>query len=253
MMKSSSSSSSDSEGEWVDSQDYGSASYWESYYFHNAAQTGTETEWYAPLAAFRALVPEPAALGRSSARCSTAAGGGDSRSAKGQQLQTLVLGCGNSQLSMHLRDAGYGHITSVDISEVCVSQARAKYGADGSQQLSFEVADVRDMRALFSDASFDLVVDKATLDAVFIATGTDAGASSYQQEFDSVDRLLFEVRRVLAPGGVFISLSHMDRADFFFGTKTQPPPTILTELELESQPSSSSQGCVVAFHCMSMR
>ena len=76
----------------------------------------------------------------------------------------LVLGCGNSQLSMHLRDAGYGHITSVDISEVCVSQARAKYGADGSQQLSFEVADVRDMRALFSDASFDLVVDKATLD-----------------------------------------------------------------------------------------
>jgi ubiquinone/menaquinone biosynthesis C-methylase UbiE len=75
-----------------------------------------------------------------------------------------VLGCGNSELSLHLRDAGYGHITSIDISEVCVQQLSDQYCGDDT--LSFEVHDVKRMG--FADASFDLVVDKATIDAVLI-------------------------------------------------------------------------------------
>jgi|EP01047_Picozoa_sp_COSAG01_P075733 SAM-dependent methyltransferase len=44
-------------------------------------------------------------------------------------LRTLVLGCGNSNLSVDLAKAGYGHITSVDISEVCVAQLRQRHSA----------------------------------------------------------------------------------------------------------------------------
>jgi len=232
----SSSSSSDGAEEWVDSCDYGEASYWEGYYQHHATQRGTDTEWYAPLGAFLKMVPTPAAL--------------RSLLGEGKELRTLVLGCGNSELSEHLRDAGYGHIVSVDISEVCVQQMRARHAADS--RLSFEVGDVRDMRGLFADGSFALVVDKATLDAVFIATGT---GSVQGENFEAVDEFLregaknatfctvytqnvafyqdrlgtnigkalkkrrvaafFAGRRVLVRGGALVSLSHMDRAGFF--------------------------------------
>ena len=170
----SSSSSSDGEEEWVDSCDYGEASYWEGYYQHHATQRGTDTEWYAPLGAFLKMVPTPAAL--------------RSLLGEGKELRTLVLGCGNSELSEHLRDAGYGHIVSVDISEVCVQQMRARHAADS--RLSFEVGDVRDMRGLFADGSFALVVDKATLDAVFITAGT--GSVQGEENFEAVDEFLRE-------------------------------------------------------------
>ena len=45
---SSSGSSSSSEEEWVDSQDYGRKDYWEGYYRHHAGQSGTDTEWCDP-------------------------------------------------------------------------------------------------------------------------------------------------------------------------------------------------------------
>ena len=45
---------------------------------------------YAPLAAFQRMMPPPAKL---------------RRLARGGEIRTLVLGCGNSELSEHLRDA----------------------------------------------------------------------------------------------------------------------------------------------------
>ena len=113
MSSSSSSSSSSSDEEWVDSCDYGDPAYWEGYYQHHATQRGVDTEWYAPLGAFLSMMPTPAQLQALRAV---------RRDTEQSELRTLVLGCGNSELSEHLRDAGYGHIVSVDISAVCVQQ-----------------------------------------------------------------------------------------------------------------------------------
>ena len=57
-----------------------------------------------------------------------------------------------------------------------MQQMREQHACD--TKLSFVQGDVRDMKQLFPDGSFDLVVDKATLDAVFIASGTGSGACS---------------------------------------------------------------------------
>ena len=154
---------SSSEDEWVDSCDYGDPQYWERYYRHNASQRGADTEWYAPLAAFLSIMPTPAQLKALRA----------ARDVQQSELRTLVLGCGNSELSEHLRDAGYGNVVSIDISAVCVQQMQQHHASDA--KLSFVQGDVRDMKRLFPDGSFDLVVDKATLDAVFIASGTENG------------------------------------------------------------------------------
>jgi SAM-dependent methyltransferase len=207
MSSSSSSSSSSSDEEWVDSCDYGDPAYWEGYYQHHATQRGVDTEWYAPLGAFLSMMPTPAQLQALRAV---------RRDTEQSELRTLVLGCGNSELSEHLRDAGYGHIVSVDISAVCVQQMCEQHADD--TRLSFVEGDVRDMKQLFPDRSFDLVVDKATLDAVFIASGT---GSTDGENFLAVDEFLRESRRVLVDGGFFICVSHMDRTGFF------APPLIL--------------------------
>jgi hypothetical protein len=78
----------------------------------------------------------------------------------------------------------------------------------------------------FADDSFDLVVDKATLDAVFIHAGTEgesdsqshggggggggSGAAAADEGFGAVERMLSEARRVLVDGGVFVSVSHSE-------------------------------------------
>ena len=60
---------------------------------------------YAPLAAFQRMMPPPAKL---------------RRLARGGEIRTLVLGCGNSELSEHLRDAV---IPTANLPLTCSAQA----------------------------------------------------------------------------------------------------------------------------------
>ena len=55
--------------------------------------------------------------------------------------------------------------------------------------------DVRNLQ--FKDGTFDVVIDKACLDAVICGDGKQ-----------NVDNMLSEIHRVLTPTGVYICLSH---------------------------------------------
>ena len=56
--------------------------------------------------------------------------------------------------------------------------------------MEFKTADVRDMSNLFASSSFDVVLDKGTLDALLCADDADGNAR----------RMTSEVLRVLRPG-----------------------------------------------------
>ena len=71
------------------------------------------------------------------------------------------LGCGNSQLSVELHKAGYTNMVNIDISSVCVANMKEEY-----PELSFLEMDMT--RLSFPDNSFDLVVEKATLDSLLV-------------------------------------------------------------------------------------
>ncbi|XP_040840190.1 eEF1A lysine and N-terminal methyltransferase isoform X3 [Ochotona curzoniae] len=100
--------------------------------------------------------------------------------------KVLVIGCGNSELSEQLYDVGYQDIVSIDISESAIKQMRER-NATRRPQMSFLRMDMTQMD--FPSASFQVVLDKGTLDAVL----TDEGEKTLQQ----VDRMLAEVGRVL--------------------------------------------------------
>lgn len=110
--------------------------------------------------------------------------------------KVLVIGCGNSELSEQLYDVGYQDIVNIDISEVVIKQMRER-NASRRPHMSFLKMDMTQMD--FPDASFQVVLDKGTLDAVL----TDEEEKTLQQ----VDRMLAEVGRVLQVGGRYLCVS----------------------------------------------
>ncbi|CAB4263006.1 unnamed protein product [Prunus armeniaca] len=108
-----------------------------------------------------------------------------------QPLQILVPGCGVSNLSDHLYDAGFKAITNIDFSEVAVSDMLQR-NACQRPGMKWQVMDMTTMQ--FEDESFDVVVDKGGLDALI------------EPEFGlkKGNQYLSEVNRVLKSGGKFV-------------------------------------------------
>jgi len=108
------------------------------------------------------------------------------------------LGCGNSQLSVELHKAGYTNMVNIDISSVCVANMKEEY-----PELSFLEMDMT--RLSFPDNSFDLVVEKATLDSLLVDAKSPWNLNSPGHTL--VSKALREVKRVLKPSGLFLSIT----------------------------------------------
>ncbi|KAK9539188.1 hypothetical protein VZT92_004311 [Zoarces viviparus] len=113
----------------------------------------------------------------------------------------LILGCGNSSMSGDMYSAGYHSVTNIDYSSVCVSTMSARYS--GCLGMTWHQMDVRQLS--FPDASFDVVIEKATLDAIMVGEKTPWEVSPQAAVF--IHQALTEVRRCLKPGGRFVSIT----------------------------------------------
>lgn len=98
----------------------------------------------------------------------------------------LELGCGGGRLTGYLASLGPTH--GIDISERMIAHCRAAYPT-----ATFEVRDLRDLAA-YADGSYDVVVAAYNIIDVL--------------DDDDRRRLLAEIRRILAPGGLFVMSSH---------------------------------------------
>lgn len=74
-----------------------------------------------------------------------------------------MVGCGNSKLTEQMFDDGYKGIVSIDISEVIVDKMRNEM-LKKNKNIPFLVMDATKMT--YEDNSFDVVIDKGTLDAL---------------------------------------------------------------------------------------
>jgi len=109
-------------------------------------------------------------------------------------VRTLIVGCGNSDLSENMYDDGFTNQVSVDYSEVVISKMRESL--KDKPNIKFETMDCRSMS--FKDNEFDLVIDKGTLDAILC--GNDSAKNSSE--------MLDQCSRVLKPGGVFLIFTY---------------------------------------------
>ena len=107
----------------------------------------------------------------------------------------LNVGCGNSLMSEEMFDEGFKTITNIDVSSVLITQMQTKY--QDKPGLIYRQMDCRHMDG-FPDASFNSVIDKATLDSIVCGEGSATNVQKY----------LSEVSRVLKPNGTFLMVSH---------------------------------------------
>ena len=108
--------------------------------------------------------------------------------------QILNLGCGNSEFAEDMYNDGYKNIKNIDISHNVI-KAMAERNKD-KEGMVYEVMDVRDLK--YENNSFDLAVDKSTIDALLC--GEDA--------FINVAKMIKEVQRVLKVGGYYMIVSY---------------------------------------------
>ncbi|XP_062832925.1 EEF1A lysine methyltransferase 4 [Anolis carolinensis] len=156
---------------------YRDRGFWEARYrLEGAAVPG---EWFGGLERFRGLLEAEVKPGDS----------------------VLVLGCGNSALSYDLFQLGYTNITSIDYSVACITSMKNRYAH--CPGLHWAVMDARALT--FTDKSFDVVLEKGTLDSLMVEEKDPWNVSHEATQL--LDKVLMEVSRVLRPGGRFISIT----------------------------------------------
>ena len=116
----------------------------------------------------------------------------------GPNAKILQLGCGNSKLALDLYEDGFEDITNIDISEVVIEKMQVKF-----PYMKFVKMDMTKLD--FGSKQFDLVIEKATLDALLVDSKSpwDLTSNGSKQVLEA----LHSVKSVLQPGGVFMSIT----------------------------------------------
>lgn len=118
-----------------------------------------------------------------------------------QSDSILHLGCGNSSLSSDLQKAGWRHVTNIDISTVVLHNMKQQQ--QQQQHHTFLAVDMTNMP--FRDHSFDIVIEKATLDSLLVTSKSPWDLTT--PECQLVRQSLGEIKRVLRRGGTFVSIT----------------------------------------------
>ena len=111
-------------------------------------------------------------------------------------FQILNIGCGNSLFSEELYDSGYKNIKNIDFSEKVIKKMR-KRSSKIRPEMIYEVGDVFNMK--FEGGSFDAVMDKGTLDAVY--------PEDTEVNLERVQGLFKRIMEILKPEGSYFIIS----------------------------------------------
>lgn len=115
----------------------------------------------------------------------------------------LIVGCGNSSFSSDLYDDGYTQIINIDYSTNVIEKMREKH-SQMRPSMTWEVMDMTNMSA-FDSESFDIVIDKAAMDAIMTEEGDPWNPD---EKVITMSRNMCEhITRVLKPGGYHLHIS----------------------------------------------
>ena len=117
--------------------------------------------------------------------------------------QILIVGCGNSGLSAGLYDAGFKNIVNIDFSETVVDKMKIAH-SEQRPLMQWITMDMTDMN--FDPMSFDVVIDKASMDALMVDEG-DVW-NPHESTIDITDKMCIGISKILKlHSGKFIQLS----------------------------------------------
>jgi EEF1A lysine methyltransferase 4 len=130
----------------------------------------------------------------------------------------LIVGCGNSTFSADLYDDGFHNIVNIDFSKIVIDRmAEANKSRPHMTWLEMDMCDLK-----FDDSSFDVVIDKATMDALLVDEGSVWDPETHI--ITSVDKMCRDISRVLSTQGVFLQISFSQphfRTKYLIGQRIQ--------------------------------
>ena len=107
----------------------------------------------------------------------------------------LNVGCGNSEFSEKMYDDGYKNNYNIDICQNVINYMKERN--KDKKGLIYKEMDARDMKD-FQNETFDLVIDKSTIDALLCGN----------QAFINVALMTKEISRILKTGGIYFVISY---------------------------------------------
>jgi len=115
----------------------------------------------------------------------------------------LMVGCGNSTLSERMYVDGFTKITNIDFSSEVIKNMSERCKDLAMPDMTWMEMDATKMS--FSDSSFDVAIDKGTLDAVL--TEQESVWEVEDRLAEIIDKMLSEVTRVLSPTGTLVYIT----------------------------------------------
>lgn len=114
---------------------------------------------------------------------------------RGRKSRVLDVGCGPSSFLADMRQSGHsGVLVGIDISGISLARE-----INAGHDILIEEVDALDCAARFGGDSFDVVVDKSTIDAMLC---------DLKSGLDNVRRMCVHVETLLAEGGIYFVVSH---------------------------------------------
>eukprot|EP01095_Lingulamoeba_sp_RSL-Kostka_P004107 TRINITY_DN1519_c0_g1_i1.p2 TRINITY_DN1519_c0_g1~~TRINITY_DN1519_c0_g1_i1.p2 ORF type:complete len:239 (+),score=54.09 TRINITY_DN1519_c0_g1_i1:682-1398(+) len=113
----------------------------------------------------------------------------------------LNVGCGNSSFSKELYEDGYKNIVNIDYSDNIITKMKKVH--EDMPEMLWLTMNALDLK--FDDNSFDVVLDKGTLDAL-LASQNDVWVIDNELGF-TIHQYLSEILRVLKPNQPYIYIT----------------------------------------------
>jgi SAM-dependent methyltransferase len=117
-----------------------------------------------------------------------------------QDMHVLVPGVGNDATLVDMYDAGYSYLTAMDYAPEGIERCREMLGEH--RLVTLCVADARDLQGVFDNEAFDAVLEKGTLDAIFLSGGQEK-----MKCLEHLEMAIDELGRCVKPGGIWISIA----------------------------------------------
>ena len=118
------------------------------------------------------------------------------------RVRILVVGCGNAPFSCDLYDDGYTNIVNIDYSGTVIQNMQQLHSTS-RPNMQWIVMDMT--RNTFSNASFDVVIDKAAMDAIMTKERDvwNPNPTVIHQAY----QMCYHISRILQPHGTFVQIS----------------------------------------------
>ena len=117
-------------------------------------------------------------------------------------LTVLLPGVGNDSMIVDMYDDGFTKLSAFDYAPAAIECCKTILGEERLVDVTLNVADARNLREIYQTKYFDVVIDKGTLDSIYLIGKTDKSSKR-----SNVVKSIKEFTRITNSGGLLVCVT----------------------------------------------